>query len=462
MDAVLLATLVSVFSLYAIESSMWSTAFKGIHQHQSTAELDLAIAGPGTQLAFHVGMALGLQAVLQGKVMVIWGFCGDYFNKVILLGLSMLLLGVTNLGVGSGLSLPASNSFLYVSSVASSAIPPLLQAMVVGVARPSEYGRYLGYQCAAICLSSLTGTIFASFSGDPLAHPHSHAAPVWRQVFVALSWFATMFGTLFLAAREKLPWLAHPPPSAADNGCFGLRKLSACILPLVLGFFLALAWSALGFQVMLLRNVGHTSFEISSLLWCFFIASAGGAVFGGNLSDHLINQTHIRYGRLFPGILALFLCLASLGFLASHHEDMWRADRLYVTKVLVSACLGCGIMTTYVGSVKPSLLEVVPIRCASAVTGVAAALELQAATILGPVLIGVLAEGLFDYKVLGDQQLPSAQLANVQALGKAVCCLMVGCLVGALSLLAGIGVLMTKEKGTPVVLEKVLASSKPH
>merc|ERR1719379_420597 len=93
---------------------------------------------------------------------------------------------------------------------------------------------------------------------------------------------------------------------------------------------------------------------------------------------------------------AMGMCLIVLAVLAPI-SDWLLTGTFMPAKCLFAGILGVGMMAAYYGTVKPLVLEMVPSCRVGIAVGYSVLMEGTAAVFVTPVLIGLLAEGVFGY-----------------------------------------------------------------
>lgn len=427
-----------------------------------------------------VGAALVAEALVRSASSVAWGR-GGAGRGIDVLGAALLVLGAAELAAASTTGVKELGAVCCFAGACSAASLPLALAALAGLAPPGGLGRVLGRALAAAALAAMvvTGGWLGGGSVWPLEVGAGSPAPLsmtWRISASAVSYLACAVGALLMAlssvskaeatelrrralsraqapAGEGRDSAAAAPGAAASSDPVEedvqsfrgspyvikqLFSIRGALLPLMLGIAISVAWSALGFQVALFDHTGHAAGETGAIVRVYLVASAFGAWAAGELSDVFVRHRGPG-GRATAGLVALAVAVPSLGLFALYSKALV-VGRMYALKVAGAAAIGASTAGVYAGAAKPLLLEAVPASAASMTVGLASAMELQVATCIGPVIVGLLAEGIFDYEPLlplaDEVVMAGRKLQNLGALSQAVYFVVAGALAFAFLLLA--------------------------
>jgi MFS family permease len=301
-------------------------------------------------------------------------------------------------GVGLALQIPAIHAFVAES--------------VDGANRGTAFGW--------LAVASKAGTVAGTSIGLLMAPTSFLGLPGWRLAFILLGVVGAAVGASIRAfaagdasARTCAATSASAKPVRQELQEFAREARAVMRVPsfqviIAQGLTGSFPWSALMFTAMWLELVGFSHGETAALMTLFKAATSVGALFGGKMGDALARRfpnsgrivlSQISSGSAIPLAGVLLLALPNDATTPAKH-----GAALFVL-VIMASCNGSATNS-------PILAEIVPPRAMTTVFALDRTFEAVLAS-FAPLVVGILAERLYGYKLSSRSAGDSDQAADV-------------------------------------------------
>lgn len=411
--AVLEAILMTAMGIQAMDMAMFPAVLKVLEEYL-----------PGASPA-PLGVVMMFQAICHCSLLPFWGYWADRTDRVLMLSNIALAMGAVTMCMGFVTSLGGLCACRAFSGAFSGAMHPCAQGIVATKVPPHRRGLVFGYTVSAPAVGGLLGMVYAG----AMSHVEVFEHQGWRLAFISFGFTTILAGIGLHYARLKstaVMQLGEMSGAPSDTSPFQdfliIARTRSFILVILQGIFASTARSAMTYLVMLFQYMQYSDFRASTLAGMGDVGQAVGALVAGTLSDSIARKSPL-HGRVLLGQAGSLGCICMLTTIVGTIHGGGLLDNKHFS-FLASSMFSLGILsvTAYVGSIKPILVEIVPLRLSGSILAYAAAIDGAVAAFIGAPLVGAVSENVFGYVSTDDtiSEMPDAvRETNMLALAKA-------------------------------------------
>jgi MFS family permease len=389
------------------DKALLPASFRAMEVSMLTSPKDLAV----------LSLVQGVALAVSGPI---WGNLADSgFSRK-----SLLVAGVMGWSAVTVLLAFSDNFGIFIAlrilnGCALGMLLPVVQSLIADCSSIAQND--LGFRFGFVEMCSLFGQVVAIIAVTSVAEKQIMGHEGWRVAYLSVA-----FLSFAIAAFVHVGFVEAPRTFEPEN--FGLQrefskfvkyfKIPSFRVIVLQGMFGTIPGQALTFMVMYFQYVGLSDFTASALVGVGLTGAGVGSLLGGTVGDKLasFSETHgrpltaqISVTLGIPVVLAIFMLPIQA-----------RYAHLYAA---LSFCLGLGSSWAGPGCNKPVFARIVPSHSRGSAFAWSIALEASSGSIIGPLLVGQLAQRWFGYetnqKPVGEMS-TAERLENASALGNAL------------------------------------------
>jgi len=351
---------------------------------------------------------------------------GPFWGNLVDSGLSRKLLLTAGTGCWGActLALAFASSFLsmallrVLNGASLAMLLPVVQSFVLDLSKPCERGYVFGW----LFFFSNVGQVVSCLFVTPLSNEQVFHVDGWRAALAVvgvLSW-AVMLLVPLLIEEEQRPWMPERVGFVREMGKIGgFLRIPTFAVIILQGIFGTIPGAALSFATMYFQYTGISDPMCALINSLRIVGDACGGLVGGLVGDSLAAASP-RYGRALTAqisVIASLPCIYAI-FMAIPRQQAMTGT--YAGLLFLHGLAGSWVAP---GCICPVMCDIVPRQSLASAYAWELALVFCSGNTIGPLLVGLLSQRLFGYRLSTEQVASMPQQdreQNAEALGKAL------------------------------------------
>jgi len=363
-----------------------------------------------------MALCQGVSAACTGPV---WGNLVDSGlprRRLLMCGSFCWGLCTISLAFASSLSVMATLRVLNGASLAM--LLPVVQSFVVDLTRKEDRGCTFGL----LYFSTNLGQVLACLFVTPISTSQVLGHDGWRVALVAVGFLSLLVVGLvpLLISEEPIQWRPERlGPAREVRKLIKFIKIPTFCVIILQGVFGTIPGAAFSFVTMYLQYLGISDFTVALVISLHVVGDAIGGLMGGLIGDAAAEWSP-RYGRALTAMVSV---LGSLPTVAA--TFLFIPQESSMIGSLAGILFLHGLIGSWVapGCICPIMCEIVPRASLGSAYAWELAIVFCSGNILGPMLVGIMSERLYGYKLSTDPVSTMSnedRMQNARALGKSL------------------------------------------
>jgi len=363
------------------------------------------------RLAICQGVAMSLSGPAWAAVVDAGG------SRRALLMYGTLLWGVATMMMAFATTVTQMMALRMVVGVALASLTPVVQAIIA-----EEGTEDMGYRFGCLDSTTKVGAVITIMCATPISEKQIFGIEGWRVSFAVVACLSIALSALLNCCYEEKRRVWRPEVvsfSAEFSKFYRYCGIWTFRLILLQGMFGMIPWNALSFLVMFLQYCGISDAGAAQLFSLTNVGCIFGMIIGGMVADRL-HKWSTNHGRVLSAQFSVFSGIPLTVLMFYFVTPDASSYGIYAILLFLM-----GILPTWagVGTNKPILATLVDQDSRGSVYAWMWGLENMVGVLVGPIVVGILAEHTYGYEMQGkkvSEMSYDERMTNAHALRQAL------------------------------------------